>query len=372
MPPKPRWWHGFGREADQAASEADQTASDSDQTTADSNQSIAEREQEAADADQVAADRDQAAADREFESQPPTDTSGSRAHEEGLTERGAGRLTRADTTAVRLEIAAEREARATDRDMTARRRDTTAAERDLAADLADRDAERLAHDLDATDPRAKKALEAAAQARKRAAAARSRAAEDRERAAADREVASRERGLLQEEIQRANLDELTGSFRRGMGEVVLRHEMERSRRSHGPMTLIFIDIDNLKTTNDRGGHEAGDTVLRNVFSTLKDTLRPYDPIVRWGGDEFVCAISGADRRQAHDRVTDAQHGLRKLDPNASFTFDVEAGRERSARTVTPVRGRLVAARERRRWCARRNPHSPRGAWSSSARAGRHR
>src|SRR5665811_2101599 len=105
MPPKPRWWHGFGREADQATSDADQTASDSDQTTADTDQSIAEREQEAA-------DRDQAAADREFESQPATDTSESRAHEEGLTERGEGRLTRADTTAVRLEIAPRSVARA--------------------------------------------------------------------------------------------------------------------------------------------------------------------------------------------------------------------------------------------------------------------
>lgn len=320
MPRKRRWWHGLGRTADQAASDADQTAADADQTAAETDQSFAEREQEAADADQVAADRDQAAADRELEGEWPADVARTRTHEAGLTDRGEGRLTRADTTALRLEIAGERDERAEEREAVARRRDNTAAERDLAADLADREAERLAHGIEATDPLATKALNAATQARKRAAAVRSRAAEDRERAATDREEAARERESLQEEIQRANLDELTGGYRRGLGEVVLRHEIERARRARGRMTLVFIDIDDLKATNDSRGHDAGDNVLRQVFAALKTTLRPYDPIVRWGGDEFVCAISGAGREHAHGRITESQLNLAKLAPSTSFAF----------------------------------------------------
>lgn len=348
MPRKRRWWHGLGRTADQATSDADQTASDADQTAAETDQSFAEREQEAADADQAAADRDQAAADRELDGDWSTGVSQTHAHEAGLTERGEGRLTRADTTALRLEIAGERDTRAEEREMVARRRDNTATERDLAADLADREAERLAHDLEATDPLATKALNAAAQARKRAAIARSRAAEDRERAARDREEAALERESLQKEIQRANLDELTGGYRRGMGEVVLRHEIERARRARGRMTLVFIDIDNLKATNDRRGHGAGDDVLRQVFTTLKTTLRPYDPIVRWGGDEFVCAIAGSDREHAHGRITECQLNLATLAPNTSFAFgtaELEDG-DTLASLVARADADLLAAKGR--------------------------
>jgi diguanylate cyclase (GGDEF)-like protein len=242
----------------------------------------------------------------------------SRAHETAMTEREEGRQTRADATSARAEIAGERDERAAHRDEIAHRRDETAKERDRAADRADQEAEQLARDLEDGDPRAKKALEAARRARKRAAIARTKAAEDRERAERDREAASRDRELLQAELQRANLDELTGGYRRGMGEVLLRHEMKRARRAKGKMTLLFIDIDNLKETNDRMGHDAGDRVLREVISAIRARLRSYDPIVRWGGDEFVCAVSGTSPEEAHRRVAEAQLDLARLDPSVSF------------------------------------------------------
>ena len=104
-----------------------------------------------------------------------------------------------------------------------------------------------------------------------------------------------------------------------MGETLLRHEIERAQRSSGKLALMFIDVDKLKETNDRLDHAAGDAVLRDVFGSLQARLRPYDPIVRWGGDEFVCAVSGASVEDALRRVQDAQMDLAKLYPKVTIS-----------------------------------------------------
>lgn len=114
------------------------------------------------------------------------------------------------------------------------------------------------------------------------------AAADRERAARDREAAARDREFLRGEMEHSQLDELTGACSGGLGEILLRYEIERANRPEGDLTLVFIDADGLRETNDHSGHAAGDARLRSAFSGLQARLRPYDPIARWGGDEFVC------------------------------------------------------------------------------------
>ena len=128
-------------------------------------------------------------------------------------------LTRTATSAISARIALERDTEAMARDEVARLRDETAAARDLAADLADREAAELAGSLGEVDERTAAALAAVAKARVRAAAARERAAADRRHAARDRAAAARDREQLQAEVRRAQVDELTGAFRRGLGEV---------------------------------------------------------------------------------------------------------------------------------------------------------
>ncbi len=66
-----------------------------------------------------------------------------------------------------------------------------------------------------------------------------------------------------------------------------------------PVSVVLIDIDNLKRINDRHGHKAGDEALRLVAGVLKESIRPGDLVVRWGGDEFVAVLRGA----AHDAAT---------------------------------------------------------------------
>jgi len=315
----PRWWRSSREEADRIASDADQTASESDQTDSDTDQTLSDRDQVAAEADQRVSDRDQAAADLEFETTPPKDPKRTRAHEEAQVARGESTIARAATGVVRTLIGGEREAHADRRDEIARGRDATADARDAEAEIADRVAEEMLETTHGLDPQAAEALETSAGVRKRAAEARARAATDRRRAANDREAAARDRRLLQAEVQRSHLDELTGAYRRGMGEILLRHEIERARRSDGVLTFVFVDVDKLKETNDSRGHVAGDALLRDVFASLQARLRPYDPIVRWGGDEFVCPIAGITLEEAKRRIEGAQTDLGELRPGASIS-----------------------------------------------------
>jgi diguanylate cyclase (GGDEF)-like protein len=134
-----------------------------------------------------------------------------------------------------------------------------------------------------------------------AAADRARAAADRARAAIDRANAARERARLESELRLAHLDELTGAYRREMGRLALSHEIDRARRSDGRFVLAFVDVDGLKAANDRDGHAAGDRILQTVVRAIRARLRSFDPIIRYGGDEFVCGLSGTDVAEAGRR-----------------------------------------------------------------------
>jgi diguanylate cyclase (GGDEF)-like protein len=147
------------------------------------------------------------------------------------------------------------------------------------------------------------ALVHAAEVRAQAARDRARAAEDRAQAAADRQRAADERATTLEELRRAHRDELTGAFLRGAGEEALQGEIERARRGDARLVLAFIDVDNLREINNRDGHPAGDALLRDVVAAIRSKIRTYEPIVRFGGDEFVCVLAEVDLKQAVERFT---------------------------------------------------------------------
>jgi diguanylate cyclase (GGDEF)-like protein len=192
-----------------------------------------------------------------------------------------------------------------DRASTAHARDLTAADRDRNAET--RDEAGRARDVRASDlPPASTETQAALlkqleELRAQAGADRARAAADRARAAADRANAARERDRLEAELRSAHLDELTGAYRREMGRMALTHEIDRARRSDGRFVVAFVDVDRLKVVNDREGHAAGDRVLQTVVREIRSRLRSFDPIIRYGGDEFVCGLGGTDLEEAKRR-----------------------------------------------------------------------
>lgn len=310
------------READRRASEADQTASESDQTLSDTDQTISDRDQGLAEADQRSSDRDQALADRQQAELMPGEAAQS-AFEASRRERGAGTIERMETAVSRAQLTTDRDLAANDRDQNASRRDRTADERDRVADALDEQAERIAAQVGpGLDPRAARALEAATIARREAAVARTRAAADRERAARDRAAAATDRGHLIAELERAGIDDLTGAYQRGFGSLALNNELERAQRAGVEVAVIFLDVDRLKGTNDRAGHAAGDELLRELTAALKATLRPYDPVVRWGGDEFVCLLAGVDLELARRRAEQVEALVAKATPGASISFGI--------------------------------------------------
>ena len=96
---------------------------------------------------------------------------------------------------------------------------------------------------------------------------------------------------LFEKIQRqATTDGLTSLANHKTFYEILERELWRSRRYGGQISLIMIDIDNLKKINDTYGHRAGDKVIREVSRKIKDCIRQIDTAARYGGDEFAVIL----------------------------------------------------------------------------------
>ncbi len=112
--------------------------------------------------------------------------------------------------------------------------------------------------------------------------------------------------------RRAYRDSLTGLVNRGALDDQLRRQWDWSRRHGAGMSVLIVDLDNLKTINDTLGHAAGDEALRQAAAVLARPVRSSDIVARHGGDEFVivapgCPLSAAQAIAAriHDGLTAA-------------------------------------------------------------------
>lgn len=83
---------------------------------------------------------------------------------------------------------------------------------------------------------------------------------------------------------------LTKIGNRRYTEQVLDQKLEEMRRNGISTAIAFIDLDRFKGVNDEYGHAVGDSVLKTVAKTLMGTMRPYDFLGRWGGEEFVAVL----------------------------------------------------------------------------------
>ncbi len=96
----------------------------------------------------------------------------------------------------------------------------------------------------------------------------------------------------------ANVDALTGLGNRQAMIRRLSVECERHARGRQPCSIAMIDLDRFKPINDRYGHAVGDVVLSQVAGALADSIRPYDAVFRYGGDEFSLCLPSTDTRSA--------------------------------------------------------------------------
>ena len=93
-------------------------------------------------------------------------------------------------------------------------------------------------------------------------------------------------------------DPLTGTANRALLRERMTHAFERRRRNRSAISLLFVDVDDLKAVNDNLGHAAGDALLQGVAVRLQAGIRPGDTVARLGGDEFVLILEDATEETA--------------------------------------------------------------------------
>ena len=183
--------------------------------------------------------------------------------------------------------------------------------------------------------------------------------------------------------EEARRDPVTKVGNRRHWEECLAHEVDRAAKAKMPLSLLMVDVDNLKKLNDVGGHGAGDLALSIVGDVLNDTCRSRDVAARFGGDEFAILLPRtraseaktvaerirtelAQRRRAHgaplDKLLTVSIGICDLisidEPRPHLLFDAadralyaakQAGRDRiEVFQKAPTTSTVIVLDERRR------------------------
>jgi len=123
--------------------------------------------------------------------------------------------------------------------------------------------------------------------------------------------------------QAAVIDPVSGLFNRRYFQARLEEELQRAIRQHTSIALLMVDLDGFKGINDRFGHVAGDTVIRDISEILRRSVRIFDVCTRFGGEEFAVMMPGGSlesasamaerirqRVEAHQRTEADLSGLR--------------------------------------------------------------
>jgi diguanylate cyclase (GGDEF)-like protein len=92
----------------------------------------------------------------------------------------------------------------------------------------------------------------------------------------------------------ATRDVMTGLVNRREGEQILSHAHDNALHTGALYSVLMVDIDHFKRVNDTYGHDIGDEAIKTVAGVLSRAVRGFDAACRWGGEEFLCILQGAD------------------------------------------------------------------------------
>jgi len=142
--------------------------------------------------------------------------------------------------------------------------------------------------------------------------------------------------MTNEQLARmAITDPLTGVGNRRHFDDALIAELKRNSRACTPLALLMIDIDHFKRVNDSVGHQAGDRILKIVADTLRVSIRSYDTLCRFGGEEFAIIMPDTLSGQAAtvaERIRREIAAINARGSHGDFPLTVSIG-------LRPVRGR---------------------------------
>jgi two-component system, cell cycle response regulator len=124
-------------------------------------------------------------------------------------------------------------------------------------------------------------------------------------------------------------DGLTGLLNRRAAEEYAESEFNLALRKERVLSIIMLDIDYFKSVNDRFGHKFGDLTLQQVAKILKEDLRNYDRVGRWGGEEFILILPDTQLKDAvtvaeRVRVRTAEMNM-SLENGESFSVHISLG-----------------------------------------------
>jgi diguanylate cyclase (GGDEF)-like protein len=176
-----------------------------------------------------------------------------------------------------------------------------------------------------------------------------------ERAAEKKRLRETNLRLLRELQQLSRTDSLTGAYNRRMFDEAVQSEAARCERYDFPLSLILLDLDHFKATNDRYGHQAGDCVLQGFARIARAGLRASDGMYRYGGEEFAVLLPHTPIQGGLDA------GRRIVTATAAADFETSVARIRTTVSagVACVRGAgakaaaLVAAADDALYAAKR-------------------
>ena len=139
------------------------------------------------------------------------------------------------------------------------------------------------------------------------------------------------RNKIEELSELVSTDALTGLYNFRHFKTVLQAEMDRSKRSGIPTSMVLVDIDHFKTVNDNHGHEAGNLALKHLAEILRGEVRTTDIVCRYGGEEFAIifpethlnlAVKVADRIREHIASQSLQIGDEEITLTVSMGASV--------------------------------------------------
>lgn len=104
--------------------------------------------------------------------------------------------------------------------------------------------------------------------------------------------------LYEKTVMLAHMDSLTELWHHGYFQYLLQAELEKTKATKAPLSLVMLDIDDFKIYNDTLGHQAGDKILSELAMLLKNQSRKMDFVCRYGGEEFAMILPQTDKKEA--------------------------------------------------------------------------
>ncbi len=128
--------------------------------------------------------------------------------------------------------------------------------------------------------------------------------------------------------EQATQDYLTRLWNRSSIMEIFERELNRSERERTPLGVVLLDLDHFKAINDTHGHFAGDSALKETARRMLSSVRPYDSIGRYGGEEFLDILPGCDEHSTlnqAERIRETIAGTPLQVPGGTITLSASFG-----------------------------------------------